>query len=121
MNDVLDWRWIAASAAVPIASALAAAWPFWRRSSRDPIGSVAGAFVAFVFALAFVGRESIHVQRLTQHCLTLEVPCRFVPEPYERFFLYIGIAMVQAALIFMVGARVENKRQESAVAPEWRR
>ena len=121
MADVMDWRWIAASVAVPIAFALVAAWPFWRRPSRDPIGSVAGAFVAFVFALAFVGREFIHVQRLTQHCLGLEVPCRFVPEPYVRFFLYIGIAMVQAALLFVVGARIESKLQESTVAPEWRR
>lgn len=121
MTDVLAWRWIAASITVPIAFALVTAWPFWQRPSRDPVGSVAGAFVVFVFALAFIGREFIHVQRLTQQCIAVEVPCRFIPEPYVRFFLYIGIAMAQAALLFLAGGRQEAKQQESAVAPEWRR
>ena len=121
MHDAIAAGWIGAAAVVPFAVALAVAWPLWRRPSRDPVGSVAGAAIAFAFAVAFVGREYFHVERLTRQCLALEVACRFTPEPYMRFFLYVGIAMAQTSVIFLIGARIEDTRRESELAAQWRR
>lgn len=88
---------------------------------KDPVGGVVGAFVTLGFAVAFIGREFVHVQRTTQTCVQLELACHFTPEPYTRFFLYVGIGMCQAIILFMVGARFDDARREAAVAPEWRR
>ena len=121
MQDAIAIGWLTASAGVPFVVALAVAWPLWHRPSRDPVGSVVGAGIVLAFAVAFVGREYIHVERATRQCLALEVSCRFIPEPYTRFFLYAGIAMAQTFALFLIGARIEDKRRESDVAVQWRR
>lgn len=121
MTDVISWQWVTASVVVPFAVALAVAWPLWKRPSRDPVGSVAGAGVALAFAVAFVGREFIHVQSVTNQCIKLETLCHFTPEPYTRFFLYVGVAMLQTAVLFLIGARLEDRARESEMATEWRR
>jgi hypothetical protein len=121
MSDVLAFEWVAASVVVPLVVGLAVAWPLWRRPSRDPVGSIAGAGVALAFAVGFVGREYIHVQSVTEQCIKLETVCHYTPEPYTRFFLYVAIAMAQTALLFLIGARMEDVQRESDVAPEWRR
>jgi hypothetical protein len=121
MSDVIAWKWVVSSLAVPFVLSLAVAWPLWRRRSRDPVGSVAGGGVALAFAVAFVGREAIHVQSVTRQCIKLETICQFTPEPYTRFFLYIGIGMLQTAALFVIGGWLEDRARESEVAPEWRR
>ena len=64
---------------------------------------------------------NIHVERITPQCLALELAYRFTPEPYTRFFLYVGVAMVQTFALFLIGARIEDRRRESEVATQWRR
>jgi hypothetical protein len=71
---------------------MAVAWPSWGRS-RDSLGSIVGTFVNFVFAIAFVGREYIHVQRLTGQCIGAESVCHSYPGPFTRFVIYGFIAM----------------------------
>ena len=117
----MAWQWLAASVVLPFLVAIVVAWPLWRRPSRDPVGSVVAAGVTLAFAIAFVGREYIHVQRVTDQCIRLELACRYTPEPYTRFFIYVAIAMAQTAILFLVGARLEDRFRESSVAPEWRR
>jgi hypothetical protein len=121
MTDVIAWERVLASLVVPFLLALLVAWPLWGRPSRDPVGSVAAAAVCLAFAVAFVGREYVHVQRVTDQCLRLEIPCRYRPEPYTRFFVYVGIAMLQTAVLFVIGGRLEDRLRESHVAPPWRR
>jgi hypothetical protein len=121
VHDAIAIRWLAASIGVPFILGLVVAWPLWRRPSRDPVGSVAAAGIALAFAVVFVGREYIHVERVTRQCLTLEVACQFSPEPYARFFLYVAIAMAQTFALFLIGARIEDRRRESEVASPWRR
>ena len=116
----MSWSWIAIALAVPLALATGIAWPFWGRS-RDSAGSIGGAFVVFVFAVAFVGREYVHVQRLTAQCITAETVCHFHPEPFTRFCIYGFIAMAQTFLLFAIGAAVEGRAQNKAFAAEWRR
>jgi hypothetical protein len=116
----MSWSWIAAALGIPFALAFCIAWPLWGRS-RDSAGSIAGTFVVFVFAIAFVGREYIHVQRLTGECIAAETVCHFHPEPFTRFFIYGGIAMVQAFLLFAVGAAIEGRMADREFAKEWRR
>jgi hypothetical protein len=89
--------------------------------SRDSVGGIVGAFVAFVFAIGFVAREYVHVQRLTGQCIASETVCHFHPEPFTRFCVYGFIAMAQAFVLFVLGAAVERRLEEAAFAEEWRR
>lgn len=121
MSDAISLFWLGIAAVLPLVVALAVAWPFWRRVTRDPVGTIAGCFVAFGFAVAFVGRELIHLQGFTAKCLALEIACSYKPEPFTRFFLYGGIAMVQVFVLFVIGWRIEDRLRQGEVAPEWRR
>ena len=112
--------WIATALVLPLALALGIAWPFWGRS-RDSLGSIVGTFLIFVFAIAFVGREYIHVQRLTGQCIAAESVCHFFPEPFTRFGIYGFIAMAQSFLLFALGAWIEGRLDNRAFAKEWRR
>ena len=116
----MSWFWIGLAIVLPFTGALAIAWPFWRKPSRDPVGTVLGAFVVIASGVALVGREFIHVQKLTNQCLATETVCRFVPEPFTRFFIYIAIAMVQVFVLFIIGSAIENRIRGRAFASEWR-
>jgi hypothetical protein len=116
----MSWSWIVAALVVPLALAGALAWPLWGRV-RDSMGSILGAFVVFVFAIGFAGREYIHIQRLTEQCLAGGVICRFSPEPFTRFGIYMFIAMAQAFLLFTVGAAIEHRKENRAFSAAWRR
>jgi hypothetical protein len=116
----MSWSWIVVALVLPFALATGIAWPFWGRS-RDSVGSIAGAFVVFVFAIAFVGREYIDVQRLTEQCISAETVCHFHPDPFTRFCIYGFIAMAQTFLLFAVGAAIEGRMENRAFAEEWRR
>jgi hypothetical protein len=112
--------WLGVALVLPLVIALAVAWPFWGRS-RDSLGSIAGAFVIFLFVIAFVGREYIHIQRLTNNCLAAETVCRFYPDPFTRFCIYGFIAMTQASVLFGVGGWIEGRLENRAFGKEWRR
>jgi hypothetical protein len=116
----MNWWWVAIAATLPLLLGLAVAWPFFGRS-RDSLGSVVGAFIAFAFAIAFVGREYVQIQALTQRCLDEVRNCRFYPEPFTRFCIYGFIALVQVFLLFVIGSAVESRKQARSFAPEWRR
>lgn len=120
MSDSLSWSWVVAALVVPLALATAIAWPLWGRA-RDSVGSILGAFVVFVFAIGFAGREYIHIQRLTEHCLSTGVICRFSPEPFTRFGIYMFIAMAQACLLFTAGAAIEHRMENRTFSAAWRR
>lgn len=121
VSDTISPFWIAIAVVVPFAAALAVASPFWRKVTRDPVGTIAGCFVVFGFAVALVGRELVHLQGFTSQCVALEVACSYHPEPFTRFFIYGTIALVQVFALFVIGWRVEDRIRQSAVAPEWRR
>jgi succinate dehydrogenase hydrophobic anchor subunit len=116
----MSWFWIGLAVVLPFVVGLAIAWPFWRRPSRDPVGTVLGAFVVVASGVALVGREFIHLQRLTNQCITTETVCRFFPEPFTRFFIYIAIAMAQVFVLFIIGSASENRIRSRAFAAEWR-
>jgi hypothetical protein len=116
----MSWSWIVVALVLPTAVATGIAWPFWGRS-RDSAGSIAGAFVVFLFAIAFVGREYIHIQQLTEQCIAAETVCRFHPEPFTRFCIYGFIAMAETVLLFAIGAAIEARMENQAFAAEWRR
>jgi hypothetical protein len=120
VSDTMSWYWIGVALLLPLVLALAVAWPFWGRS-RDSLGSIAGAFLIFAFAIAFVGREYIHVQRVTGQCIAAQSVCHFYPEPFTRFGIYGFVAMAQAFLVFAVGAWIEGRLENRAFAEEWRR
>ncbi len=68
-----------------------------------------------------MGREYIHVQRLTGQCIAAESVCHFFPEPFTRFGIYGFIAMAQSFLLFAIGAWIEGRLENRAFAKEWRR
>jgi hypothetical protein len=121
MTDTISVPWLAFAAVMPMPVALGVAWPFWRRVTRDPVGTLAGCSVVLGFAVAMVGREMIHLQGLTAQCVSLEIACSYHPEPFTRFFMYISIAMVQVFALFVIGWQIENRLRQGEVAPEWRR
>jgi hypothetical protein len=116
----MSWYWIGVALVLPLALATGVAWPFWGRS-RDSLGSIVGAFVIFVFAIAFAGREYVHLQQLTGQCIAAETVCRFYPEPFTSFGIYGFIAMAQVFLLFAVAAAIEGRMENRAFAKEWRR
>lgn len=121
MSDSLSASWVALAAVIPLATALGVAWPFWRKVTRDPVGTLAGCFVVFGFAVALVGRELVHLQKFTNNCVALEIACSYHPEPFTRFFVYGCIALVQVFALFVIGWQVEDRIRQGEVAPEWRR
>jgi formate hydrogenlyase subunit 3/multisubunit Na+/H+ antiporter MnhD subunit len=120
VSDTISWYWIAVALVLPLMLATALAWPFWGRS-RDSLGSIVGAFVIFLFVMALVGREYIHIQRLTVQCIATERICRFHPDPFTRFCLYGFIAMIQASVLFGMGRWREDRLENQAFDKEWRR
>jgi hypothetical protein len=120
MSDSLSSGWIILALVLPLVLGVAVAWSFWGRS-RDSLGSIVGTFVILLCAMAFVGREYVHVQRLTNHCLAVETVCRFHPDPFTRFCIYGFIGMAQASVLFGVGGWREKRLENRAFGKEWRR
>jgi hypothetical protein len=118
MTDVMQLSWIAAAIVVPSTIAVAVALPLWFKAS-DSIGSIAGAGVVFVACIALIGREYVHVQRVTNACLQAEVVCAFRPEPFTRFCVYGFIALIEAFALFVIGLRIEERVRRRAYAAEW--
>jgi hypothetical protein len=114
------WLWVGAAMVLPFAIAILVAWPFWGRS-RDSLGSGVGAIVIFAFAIAFVGREYVHLQTLTNSCIAAETSCRVYPEPFTRFCIYGFIALAQVGVLFAINAAVDHKLENAAFDKEWRR
>jgi hypothetical protein len=49
VSDTMSWYWIVVALLLPLALAMAIAWPFWGRS-RDSLGGIVGAFVTLLLA-----------------------------------------------------------------------
>ena len=119
MADVMPWSSVAIAMVVPIVIGLAIAYPFWVRSANDSIGSILGAGAVFIACLTFIGKEYIHVQRVTNACLEAERVCSFQPEPFTRFCIYGFIALAQAFVLFIVGLSMEERIRRRSYASEW--
>ncbi|OFW20770.1 MAG: hypothetical protein A3G21_22730 [Acidobacteria bacterium RIFCSPLOWO2_12_FULL_66_21] len=119
MTDVMHWSWIVVALTVPTAVALALAFPFWLKGATDSIGSILGGAVVFAAGLAMMGREYIHVQRVTDACIQAERVCSFRPEPFTRFCLYGFIALLEAFALFALGLAVEERMRRRSYAREW--
>ena len=120
MADTMSWSWIGIALILPFGIGLLIAWPFWGRS-RDSLGGAVASIFILGFTLAFVGREYVHVQRLTQACIAAETRCVFSPEPFTRFGIYALIGMLQVGAVFAIGAAVEHRIENASFAREWRR
>lgn len=114
----MQWHWIVLALTVPSAIALAVAFPFWLKASES-IGSILGAGIIFVACLAMIGREYVHVQRVTNACLTAEKICSFRPEPFTRFCIYGFIALLEAFALFVIGLWIEERIRRRSYAAEW--
>ena len=121
VSNTISAFWLAIAVVIPMAAGIGAAWPFWRKVTRDPVGTIAGCFVVFGFAVALVGRELVQLQRFTNNCVALEIACTYHPEPFTRFFIYGSIALLQVFALFVIGWRIEDRIRQGEVAPEWRR
>jgi hypothetical protein len=120
VTDAMSWYWVIVAMVLPLSLAVLVAWPFWGRS-RDSLGSGVGSVLIFAFAIAFVGREYIHLQQFTGNCLAAERHCRFSPEPFTRFCIYGFIAMAQVGTLFAISGAVEHRMENAAFAKEWQR
>ena len=121
MSDTISLFWVGIAAVVPLVAAIGVAWPFWRKVTRDPVGTVAGCFVVCGCAVALIGRELVHLQRFSTKCVSLEIACTYHPEPFTRFFLYAAIASAQVFGLFIIGWQIENRLRQKEFAPHWRR
>lgn len=118
MTDVMQWFWIVVAITVPGVIASALALPFWITAS-DSIGSILGAGVVFIACLALIGREYVHVQRVTNACLESGVICSFRPEPFTRFCIYGFIALIEAFGLFVLGLAIEERMRRRSYASDW--
>jgi hypothetical protein len=74
----MSWIGIAQAVILPAVVSVLMALPFWLRAT-PMTGTIIGAGAIFVFAVAFVGREYVVLERFNQHCralLEIHVVCR---------------------------------------------
>lgn len=117
----MNWNWIAIAATVPWLLGFLVAWPLWRRD-MSTFGSTVGASLIFIAGAAFIGREYMELERLTEACVEATgYECIFRPAPFTRFATHAGIALAQVFALFLVGVRFEERRRRLDYAPEWRR
>jgi hypothetical protein len=117
----MNWHWVAIAAAAPLAVALLAAYPLWRRG-QSTFGSTAASMIVFIAGALMIAREYAELERLTEQCIAeTGYECLFDPSPFARFATYAGVALLQAFAIFMIGIKAEERRRRMDYAPEWRR
>ena len=120
MLNGLNWPWIALMCTVPLPGAAAVATLLWRRN--EPIlGNLAGTVVIFGSALAFILRESVALDRLTQQCLDAGFTCWPQPSAFSRYAIYATIGLTQVIGLFLVSLKVERRMRRRHYAPEWQR
>jgi len=110
----LNLVYVAVAAVLPIVTGILIAWPLWRMRVRDEMGTIAGAGVVLLFAVFFIAREFGEVQGTLARCIADGRLCRFTPEPFTRYAIYAGLAMLQVFLLFVLGLNVEERLRRRA-------
>jgi hypothetical protein len=119
MRLYLSWWWLTAAVLAPTVFGLIAARPLWRRGDSN-IGAVVGAGIAFLVIITLVGREYAELIQFRIKCQRLATPCFVVPEDFYRYAIYCGIGFLDVMALFVIGGRVEKRRERKTYAPEWR-
>jgi hypothetical protein len=105
----MDLTWVGIAAVLPVIAGVVVAFPLWWARVRDEMGTIAGAGVVLLFAVFFIAREFGEVQGTFARCIAAGRLCRFTPEPFTRYAIYAGIAMLQVFLLFVLGLQVEER------------
>jgi hypothetical protein len=116
--DGLNWGWIALMATLPLALGFLVAWPVWN-AGEAILGNVAATAIIFAAAFALILRENTEIDRLTRQCYDAAYVCRADPSSFVRFAVYAAIGLAEEIAIFMTSLRVERRRRNRGVAPEW--
>jgi NO-binding membrane sensor protein with MHYT domain len=113
-----DWRYLAASAVLPLIGACLAAWPLWRLR-QEILGSILGAGVALIFVIGFIGREYVSIQQATQTCIDTETPCAIRPAEFTRYAAYGLTGFLDVGVVFMMGLRADERRRRRESQDWW--
>ena len=106
-------------ATVPLPVGALVSLPIWRKN-EVVLGNLAGTAVIFGAAFAFIMKESLELNRLTQACLESGYTCWPNPAAFTRFAIYAFIALIEVFALFMVSLKVEERIRSRRYAPEWR-
>jgi len=109
MNVPMHWSWVLLAATAPLFVGALVAWPFWRMRVKDEMGTIAGVAVVMIFAVFFISREFGEVLAAQAKCQAEGHLCRFSPEPFTRYAMYAGVAMLHVFLLFMLGLTIEER------------
>jgi hypothetical protein len=114
----LSWFWITFALIVPPIVGSLAAFPLWRKG-ESILGNIAGTIVVFGAALAFILRERVQLDRVTQACLDQGFTCWPVPSAFARYAIYAFIGLFEVIVLFSVSLKVEARLRRRGYAPEW--
>ena len=115
----LDWSSIVLMLTVPPALGGIVAYPCWRREQMI-LGNIAGAVVIFGAALAFIAREYVALDQVTQACIEAGTTCWPEPSAFTRFAIYASVGLVEVCALFFLSVWVEERIRNRRYAPEWR-
>lgn len=115
----LNWFWIGVMVVAPPLVAPLVAALIWRQGEMI-LGNLAGSAIILGTALGLILRESAEIDRITRTCLDAGYTCWPIPSAFDRYAIYAGIGFVEVAVLFMWSLRVERRRRDRLVAPEWR-
>ena len=90
------------------------------RTGQMILGNIVGAVVIFATALAFIAREYVALDRVTQACIEAGTTCWPEPSAFTRFAIYAFIGLAEVCALFFLSVWVEERMRNRRYAPEWR-
>lgn len=117
MNE-LSWFWISLELTAVPAAALLVSIPFWRKG-QSTFGSIVGTAIIFASAIAFILREYVELDRVTQQCLDEGMVCWPSPSAFTRFAIYAFIALIEVFALFSLSLVIDERIRRRNYAREW--
>ena len=116
----INWHLIALASLLPLPAALAIAWPFWK-TGRVIVGNTVGVGVVFIACIFFGAAEYADALKFRFWCGETGTPCAPTgSSDFLRLATFGVIAMAQAALVYVVSADVEQRRERLHYEARWR-
>lgn len=109
MRIDMNLHWVALACVLPLAVAVAVAWPMWRARVKDEMGSIAATGVVLLFSIGFIAREYGEIKAVTERCIEREIGCHFHPDAFTRYSVFAGIGLGQTFVLFLAGLAVEER------------
>jgi hypothetical protein len=118
----MNWLWVWVAVVVPgvLGLLITLACFAFRPKVDSTIAAVLGSAAVFALCIGLIGREYTDIERLSQACFAAEIACTIYPESGIRYGIYMGIALVQVFVLFMLSLWMEERNRRGEFAGSWR-